>query len=86
MIRIKIELVPAGVEELAQVGQEITIGCKFPLDHPERQPLFVMSGMDYSEFTYNIQAALYDPPGDGKPRYVPLVEAALQALRTKKST
>jgi len=80
MIRVKIELIPAGVQELAVQCGEITLGCKFPLTGGN-QNLFVMSGMNYAEIKkYPIRDALCALQ-TGKPEMIDIVGAAVAALQ-----
>src|SRR3990167_7560395 len=85
MIRLKIQLLPAGVEEFAAEYDQVIIGCKFPLQ-PKKQNLFILSGMDVAEIKgYNLEDTLYHPP-DGKPRIHDLIFDCLLAMRKKKRT
>ncbi len=82
MIRIKMQLVPAGVGELAQDFADIIIGCKFPIDNPAKQDLFVISQGFYTELkAYDLQSTLY-APSDGKPKAINLCVDAIRALQT----
>lgn len=82
MIRVKIELVPDGINALAEEAERIVIACKFPIDDPEHQPLYFF-GERYGHYAetecFDLQNTIYNPP-DGKPKYLELVKAAIDAL------
>lgn len=83
MLRVRIELVPDGINELTQELERVTIGCKFPLD-AEKQDLYIFGepGRRYAEITANIDELLYNPPG-GRVRALELVYSAIGALLTQ---
>lgn len=82
MIRVKFELLPAGVDDFAQSFASVVIGCKFPIDNSSRQNLFVISEGFYTELkAYDLQSTLYSPP-DGKPKLINICMDAIKALQT----
>lgn len=74
------QLVPTGIDDLAEDFANIVIGCKFPLNDL-KQDLFVFSNGFYTELHgYNLRDVLYQPK-DGRAKPVDLCLDAIQALR-----
>lgn len=88
MIRVRIELVPAGVNELTITGETIVIACKYPLDNPESQDMMVFSekAKGYAEIEgYNLQDTIY-AANSTEQDYIELVRLALNELEAQKTT
>lgn len=90
MIRVRIELIPVGIEELAVEVEQMTINCKYPLIDDTNQPLQVYTnrGMGYAEIAgYNLKDTIYRIGGPDMSRdYLDLVYRAIGEITTQKTT
>lgn len=87
MIRITIELVPTGINELTRPAERIVMGCKFPLNSKSQELMVFSEGAKgYAELSgIDLDYYLYDPP-DGEPKYLELANLAIGALLTQRTT
>lgn len=72
MIRVDVNLIPTGIEELTETVQSIDIGCLFPLT-PENQKMAVYSLDTYSQIEVNSEDA----------SWIDLIGLACEALKKR---
>lgn len=90
MIRVRIELIPVGIDELAVEVEQLTINCKFPLidDTNQQLQVFTNRGMGFAEIDgYNLRDTVYRIGGpDMSQNYLDLVHRAIDEITLQKTT
>lgn len=81
MLRLRLELIPDGIQEMATTSETIVIACRYPLDHPESQMIDIYrNGETRAEMVYDLLNTCYRPPPGKQPDWLGVARAALNKI------